>query len=106
VEGFLKAAQSPRCAGEVVNLGTGESITIGDLARKILSLMEIEKEITADSIRVRPERSEVLRLVCNSGKAMELAGWTPKHSLEEGLWRTIEWISAHPDLYRADSYST
>jgi NAD dependent epimerase/dehydratase len=105
VEGFLRVAQSPACAGEVVNLGTGEAITIGDLARKILSLMEVGKEIVTGTERVRPERSEVQRLLCNNTKALELAGWAPKHSLEEGLWRTIEWISAHLSLYRADFYS-
>ncbi len=105
VEGFLSAAQSPACVGEVVNLGTGEAISIGDLAREILSLMEVEKEIVTDTVRLRPERSEVQRLLCNNSKAKELAGWIPKHSLEEGLWRTIEWVSAHADQYRAEMYS-
>lgn len=105
VEGFLAVALSPACVGEVVNLGTGASITIGGLANRILSMMEVEKEIVADPVRTRPERSEVQQLLCNNSKAATLAGWTPKHSLEEGLWRTIEWISAHLDHYRADSYS-
>ena len=105
VEGFLAVAQSPACVGEVINLGTGKAITIGDLAGKILSLMDVEKEIVTETVRVRPEQSEVQRLLCNNNKAMELAGWTPKHTLEEGLWRTIEWISTHPEHYRAELYS-
>ncbi len=104
VEGFLSVSRSPACIGEVVNLGRGESIRIGDLAHMILTLMEVDKEILSATDRLRPPKSEVQRLLCDNSKALELAGWTPKHSLEEGLWRTIEWICAHSDLYRPGSY--
>jgi len=61
-------------------------------------------KIVSDAQRLRPEKSEVFRLHASNQKARELLGWTPQVSLEDGLRRTIEWISAHLDLYRPEQY--
>lgn len=104
VAGFIKAAESPRSIGEVINLGSGEDISIGSLADKIDSLIGKEIDIIFDATRIRPESSEVERLLANTAKARELIDWEPKIPLDDGLKKTIEWISEWITLYKADLY--
>jgi NAD dependent epimerase/dehydratase len=105
VEGFIKAAEFSRAVGEVINLGSGRAITIGELARQIISLMGDGKEIIVEKERVRPDASEVMELICDYGKARELLGWEPRVSLEEGLGRTIAYIRDHLHLYKPQLYN-
>lgn len=104
VEGFIKAAETPNAIGEVINLGTGREISIGDLASLILKLMNRDLPVTLESIRVRPENSEVDRLCADGRKGQSILGWTPKYSLEEGLTATIEWIRENSERYRTGIY--
>jgi NAD dependent epimerase/dehydratase len=103
--GFLAAAESDRTVGEVVNLGTGKGITIGDLADLIVEVMGADAEVVCDEERVRPEASEVMQLIASAAKARELAGWEPRVSLREGLARTAEYVRSHPELYKPDIYN-
>jgi len=105
VEGFVKAAAAPDAIGEVINIGSGREITIGDLAAKIVGLIGRDVAIVADEARLRPEKSEVNRLVASAEKARRLLGWESTVSLHEGLQRTIAWISDHRDLYKPDVYN-
>lgn len=108
VRGFLLAAESDAAIGRPVNLGTGQSITIGDLAALAIRLCGErtgrEARIVTDEQRIRPEHSEVLRLRANNTLAKELMGWEPQVSLEEGLRRTIAWIADHLDLFDPERY--
>ncbi|HEY0764558.1 MAG TPA: GDP-mannose 4,6-dehydratase [Pyrinomonadaceae bacterium] len=104
VEGFIKAAETPKAIGEVINLGTGREISIGDLASLILKLMNRDLPVSLESIRVRPENSEVDRLCADGRKGQSILGWTPKYSLEEGLTATIEWIRENSERYRTGIY--
>lgn len=104
VSGFLAAAQAEDVNGQVFNLGTGEEIRIGDLARKIINKIGKPVEIELDPQRLRPGRSEVLRLISDNTLARQRLGWKPKVSLDAGLEKTIAWIAAHPESYQADSY--
>ena len=105
VEGFIKAAQAPDVLGTAINLGSGQEITIGDLASKIITLIGREVSIVVDDSRLRPEKSEVNRLVADPQEANGLLGWESKVSLDDGLKHTIDWISDHMDLYMPDVYS-
>ena len=105
VEGFVKVAESPKSVGEVINIGSNFEISIGDLANKIISLVGKNVEIVADPARVRPQDSEVERLWCDNTKARRLLGWEPTTSLDEGLKRTIGWISDHIYLYKPELYN-
>jgi len=104
VEGFIKAAATPKAIGETINLGSGREISIGDLAALILKLMNRDIPITLEDARVRPENSEVDRLCADSRKGQSILGWTPKYSLEEGLSATIEWIRDNSERYRTGIY--
>ena len=105
VEGFIKVAESPKSVGEVINIGSGQEISIGDLADKIVSLIDRDVRIVSDTARFRPEKSEVNRLLANNSKAKELLQWEPKISLDEGLKRTVEWISDNINFYKVDIYN-
>jgi len=105
VAGFIKAAENPQAVGEVINLGSGRSITIGALARRIVSLLGEGHAITSEEERVRPDASEVMELICNYGKANRLLGWEPRVSLDEGLNLTIAYIRDHLHLYKPQLYN-
>jgi nucleoside-diphosphate-sugar epimerase len=100
VSGLIEVAKSPNSMGEVINMGCGQEISIGELAQVILSIMGKEAEILEEERRVRPEKSEVERLMCDNSKAKELLNWEPQISLNEGLRRTIDWFKEHADEYK------
>jgi NAD dependent epimerase/dehydratase len=104
VMGFIKAAASAKGLGMEVNLGSGQDITIGDLAEKILSLLGKSMPIIEDSQRIRPEQSEVGRLHSDFSRAHQLFGWEPTVSLDEGLNEVIKWVEQHQDLYEPSVY--
>lgn len=104
-DGFVKVAEAESVLGEEINLGNDNTIRIGDLAEKIFRIIGKTPKIVTDPQRVRPGKSEVMKLWASNEKAKRMIGWEPRISLDEGLKLTIEWISAHLDLYRPDQYT-
>ena len=106
VQGFLCAAEAPSVEGQVFNLGTGQEIAIGEIAQKIIRMVgkPAPPAIEVDPERLRPEPSEVMRLLSDHSLARERLGWKPEFSLDEGLEQTIAWVREHPELYRAGRY--
>jgi dTDP-glucose 4,6-dehydratase len=100
VDGFIKAAESERSLGEVIHLGTGIEISVGDLAKKIAGLMGTDITIESANERKRPEKSEVERLLADNSKAQTFLNWHPSIGLEQGLHKTIEWFSSEGNLSR------
>lgn len=105
VEGFIKAAESEKSTGNVINIGSNFEITINELTNLIVKLMGAEIKIETDRNRLRPKKSEVERLLADTMRAKELLDWFPKHSLEEGLKETINWFKTHKDVYKVDLYN-
>ncbi|MEW6405280.1 MAG: SDR family NAD(P)-dependent oxidoreductase [Chloroflexota bacterium] len=106
VEGFLKVAEAGESVlGEEINLGNDKAIRIGDLAEKIFGIVGRTPRIVTDPQRIRPGKSEVMKLWASNEKARRMIGWGPRISLDEGLRATIEWISTHLDLYQPDHYT-
>lgn len=105
VSGFLALAQCDGAVGQVVNLGTGSAVSIGDLAALILRKLGTEKKIVTDPERIRPEKSEVESLLSSPRKAEELTGWRPRFTLERGISETIEFVRSHPDRFRPAVYN-
>ena len=104
VNGFINVAESEACIGQEVNLGTGTEISIGELALKIIKLVGRDVNVQSASERMRPATSEVQRLCSDNAKARELAGWSPKVSLDEGLQATLNWIKKESSAYDPDHY--
>lgn len=104
VEGFLLAAATPQAVGQTINLGSGREISIGDLAQTIADLMGVAITIESDAQRLRPDQSEVERLLADATLAHSLLGWQPVVTLEEGLQHTIAWLQQHHERYRPGVY--
>jgi len=100
----MLGALAPGVEGKTINLGTGTEIRIGDLVEKIVAKVNRQVEIRVDDERLRPEASEVYRLVSDNSQARQLLGWRPETDLDSGLELTIRWISQHLDLYRIGVY--
>lgn len=105
VDGFLRAGLAEGVAGEVINLGTGTTHSIGDVAGRILRLMGRDIPIVTDAVRVRPQASEVMELISDNRRAARLLGWTPRVDLDDGLRRTIDYVAANLSTYRVDRYN-
>lgn len=108
-DGFLAAARAEAAVGEVINLGSGFEISIGDTARLIADVIGREVAITTDDVRLRPSGSEVERLFAGTAKADRLLGWRPafggRDGFRRGLERTVAWFAdpVNLRLYR-DGY--
>lgn len=105
VDGFMKAALAADVAGLVLNLGTGHDISVGELAEMVIRQVGRPVTIETENERMRPEKSEVLRLLSDNGLARERMGWQPAYSLEQGLQQTIAWIGDHLDFYQVGQYA-
>lgn len=104
VRGFIAAAEAKDAAGREVNLGCNHETSIGDLVTTIGRILQRDIAVASEPERVRPERSEVLRLRANNSLAKHLLGWEPQVSLEEGLKKTIDWIRDHAELFQPGVY--
>lgn len=105
VSGFISICQSEKTTGEVTNIGSGKATTIGELAKTIISIIGGNKKITTDQQRIRPEKSEVMQLLCNYDKAKKIADWEPSYTLKQGLEETVEFVKNNPNLYKPDIYN-
>lgn len=105
--GFIALADCNEAVGKEINIGSGEEISIGSLARQMIDLINPEAKIIIDEIRIRPEKSEVQRLLCGNQRIASLTNWKPKVNLAEGLKKTIEWFqkAGHLDRYKANIYN-
>ena len=92
---FLEIYRSNACFGQVVNVGMKSEISIGELAAKIAKLMQVSIEIVEDTKRVRPQKSEVDRLMCENGRLRAISEWRPAYDLNRGLTETIAWFNQH-----------
>lgn len=91
-DGFVRAATSPGVDGEIINIGGGEEISMRDVATTILDLLGNPIEPQFGALPERP--TEIMRMYCDSTKARTLLGWSPAHTLRDGLAKTIEWYRA------------
>ena len=104
-EGFLAIAQSENTIGEEINIATQQEISIGELAGEIISQINPGAKVICEKKRLRPEKSEVNRLLGANGKIKELTGWSPKYSLQRGIRETIQWMEQNMEAYKADIYN-
>ncbi len=105
--GFLQLAACDAAVGREVNLGSGAEIAIGDLAQRLIAMINPQARIATDEQRLRPEKSEVERLLSDPTLVHTLTGWHAEVSLDEGLERTIAWFADKANLarYKSDIYN-
>ncbi|MBT2485379.1 MULTISPECIES: GDP-mannose 4,6-dehydratase [unclassified Microbacterium] len=110
VSGFTTALTSTAGVGEVINLGAGFEVSIGQTFDLIAEAMGIDAVAIEDPARLRPANSEVERLFSDNSKAREILGWSPRFTgvdgFREGLRQTAEWFTDPANLarYRTDAY--
>lgn len=104
VAGFLKIAETPGVEGQTINLGTGDDVRIGDLAEQIVAMLDHPVQIVVESQRLRPEKSEVQRLISDNRLALERLGWSPQVDIPTGLRRTLDWMRANLAHYPREGY--
>jgi len=104
-EAFVAAVSSDKSIGQVINFGTGVGTEISKVKEEVEKIMGKKIEVETDEQRIRPKKSEVWELICDSTKAKDLTGWQPVRSLNEGLAETVEFIANHPEIYKPDIYN-
>lgn len=103
--GFAMVGGADEALGEVVNVGSGEEVSIREIVRLVGEIVGRELLVEGDEQRMRPAKSEVSRLHSDSTRAKTLAGWEPEVALRDGLRMTTDWIREHIDAYRPQEYA-
>lgn len=103
--GFLEIAKSDRTIGEEINIATGEEISIGALAQELINQVNPKARIICEEERLRPEKSEVNRLLGCNKKITALTNWAPKYTFAQGINETIEFLKNNMDKYKTDIYN-
>ena len=107
VAGFIAIAASPNTIGEEINIASQQEISVGELAQVMIDEINPSARIISDDIRLRPEKSEVERLLGSNEKILRLTGWHPKINLKQGIRETIVWFKNAENLrrYKWDHYN-
>jgi len=103
--GFYKIYQSDQTIGEEINIATQQEVSIGDLAKELIRQIKPDAQIICDAQRLRPENSEVNRLLGCNRKIMQMTDWRPQYTLAQGLAETISFLQANLQKYKVDIYS-
>lgn len=103
--GFVKIAKSDVTVGQEINVASQEEVSVGDLAKNIIEIVGTDAKIITDSQRLRPDKSEVERLLGDNKKIKELCGWKSQVSLRDGLKNTIDWFKNNSNRYKSDIYN-
>lgn len=103
--GFIKIFESDKTIGEEINIATQQEISIGQLAEELIRQINPHAQIVCEEERLRPEKSEVNRLLGSNEKILRLTEWKPQFTFEEGLAETIAFLKDNMDKYKVDIYN-
>ena len=103
--GFIAIAEADKTVGQEINIATQREISIGDLAKEIIAQINPDAKIVCDEQRLRPEKSEVNRLLGANSKIKELTDWKQQYTFEQGIAETIAWIRQNMAAYKTDIYN-
>lgn len=103
--GFIAMYQSDKTIGQEINIATQHEISIGELAEELIRQINPNARIECEEQRLRPEKSEVNRLLGSNKKIMELTDWRPQYTFRQGLAETIEFLKHNMDKYKVDIYN-
>jgi len=104
VNGFIKAAEAEGVTGEVIQLGTGRTISVGELFDLACRTLGVSAEVVQEETRLRPDNSEVMILLSDPSKAKRLLGWEAVVPVEQGISRTARWLETRSRLYDPERY--
>lgn len=107
VNGFIEIAETDDAIGEEINIATKSEISIGDLAQKIIAIINPKAKVLSDEQRIRPQDSEVQRLLGDNKKIKKITNWQLKYNLDAGLKETIDWFRNKNNLklYKPNIYN-
>ncbi len=105
VNGFIEIYESDKTIGEEINIATQKEISIGDLAEKLIRQINPAAKIVCDEPRLRPQKSEVNRLLGSNEKIMRLTNWSPQYTLEQGLGETVAFLRQNIGKYKTNIYN-
>lgn len=103
--GFIAIAESDKTIGEEINIATQQEISIEDLAKEIIAQINPKAKIICDEQRLRPEKSEVNRLLGANQKIKALTDWRPDYTFAQGISETIAWMRQNLNAYKPDIYN-
>ena len=103
--GFMAIADCPEAVGQEINIATGQEISVGDLANELIRQINPNARIVCEEQRLRPEKSEVNRLLGNAEKLRSMTDWKPAYTFEQGLAETIAWFRTNREGYKSDIYN-
>ncbi|MDD7794616.1 NAD-dependent 4,6-dehydratase LegB [Clostridium sp. 'White wine YQ'] len=103
--GFIEISKSEKTIGEEINIATQQEISVGELAQELINQINPNAKIICDDQRLRPEKSEVERLLGSNEKIKSLTNWKPQYAFREGIAETIEWFKNNLDKYKTDIYN-
>ncbi len=103
--GFIAIAESFHTVGQEINIASQREISIGDLAETIISQINPKARIVCDERRLRPDKSEVGRLLGSNAKIKELTDWKQQYTFAQGIAATIEWMRQNMQYYKTDIYN-
>lgn len=105
VNGFIEIYRSDRTIGEEINIATQQEISIEELANELICQINPNAKIICDEQRLRPEKSEVNRLLGSNQKIMQLTDWKPQYTFSQGISETINFLKNNIDRYKVDIYN-
>ena len=103
-EGFVRAGTAEAVEGEVIQLGAGRSVSVGELFEIARSTLGRDAVPIQDTMRIRPSASEVMELLSDPAVAHGRLGWAARVPLEDGIRQTADWLASRLELYRPDHY--
>lgn len=103
--GFIEIAKSDKTIGEEINIATQQEISIGELAQELIRQINSNARIICDEQRLRPEKSEVNRLLGSNEKIKKLTNWKPNYTFEQGIAETVDFFKNNLDNYKSDIYN-
>ena len=105
VNGFIEIAKSSQTIGDEINIATEKEVSIGDLANEMIRQINPNAKIVCEEQRLRPDKSEVNRLLGSNQKIKRLTNWEPTYSLAQGIEETIAWMRENLDYYKTNIYN-
>lgn len=105
VEAMRLIAEEKQFIGRIVNIGSEKDRSVGEIFERLCRLLQCKVSVLSQPDRIRPDKSEVMRLLCDAGLLKAVTGWAPRYSLDDGLEKTVSWLKDHINLYKPEAYN-